>query len=192
MNITPNLGLKKPDSTDPIDISVLNENADTLDAFAGETNTALAGKQDTIADLTAIRSGAAAGATAVQPAEFEADQQRQDAVIATKATIDSVWGLGTALSANTDLDNIIDVGRYYCSGSSVGNTLVNCPTIQPFVLTVSAFQTVGNRIQRIESLNLSTFAVEIYERMKISSGWKSWIKFEGTQAAAASQSAPAQ
>ena len=32
---------------------------------------ALAGKQDTISDLSAIRSGAAAGATAVQPTEFQ-------------------------------------------------------------------------------------------------------------------------
>jgi hypothetical protein len=80
MNTTSNLHLKKPSGTDPIDISVLNENADTLDAFAGETNTALAGKQDTIADISEIRSGAAAGATAVQPAEFEADQDRQDAL----------------------------------------------------------------------------------------------------------------
>lgn len=80
MTTTTNLGLKKPDSTDPIDISVLNENADTLDAFAGETNTALAAKQDTIADLADIRSGAAAGATAVQQTTFETDQQRQDAL----------------------------------------------------------------------------------------------------------------
>lgn len=80
MNTTSNLHLKKPSGTDPIDISVLNENADTLDAFAGDVNDALAAKQDTISDLSGIRSGAAAGATAVQPAEFEADQQRQDAL----------------------------------------------------------------------------------------------------------------
>ena len=80
MTTTENLGLKKPDSTDPIDISVLNENADTLDEFAGDVNDALAAKQDTISDLSEIRSGAAAGATAVQQTEFEADQQRQDAI----------------------------------------------------------------------------------------------------------------
>lgn len=85
MNTTSNLHLKKPSGTDPIDISVLNENADTLDAFAGETNTALAGKQDTIADISEIRSGAAAGATAVQPAEFEADQDRQEVEIGSVA-----------------------------------------------------------------------------------------------------------
>lgn len=70
MNTTSNLHLKKPSGTDPIDISVLNENADTLDAFAGDVNDALAAKQDTISDLSEIRSGAAAGSTAVQPADM--------------------------------------------------------------------------------------------------------------------------
>jgi hypothetical protein len=36
-------------------------------ATTAAMNTALAGKQDTISDLATIRSGAAAGATAVQP-----------------------------------------------------------------------------------------------------------------------------
>lgn len=35
-------------------------------------NTALGGKQDTISDLATIRSGAAAGATAVQPGDMDA------------------------------------------------------------------------------------------------------------------------
>ncbi|MBR6420539.1 MAG: hypothetical protein IKS42_09410 [Oscillospiraceae bacterium] len=42
MTTTEYLGLKKPGFPDPIDISVLNENADTLDAFAEETGAALA------------------------------------------------------------------------------------------------------------------------------------------------------
>ena len=45
-----------------------------------EIDTLLSAKQDTISDLSEIRSGAAAGATAVQQTEFEADQQRQDAL----------------------------------------------------------------------------------------------------------------
>lgn len=47
---------------------------------SGGVKTALDGKQDSISDLASIRSGAAAGATAVQPAELETDQQRQDAI----------------------------------------------------------------------------------------------------------------
>lgn len=45
---------------------------------SGGVKTALDGKQDSISDLASIRSGAAAGATAVQPAELETDQDRQD------------------------------------------------------------------------------------------------------------------
>lgn len=117
----------------------------------------------------------------VDTTTYTAGQAAQDAVISTKISSADVWGLGTALSANTDLDTITTVGRYICSGAGIGSTLINCPTIQPFVLAVSAFQATDNRIQRIESLNLSTFDVEIFERMKISSGWKSWTKFVGVQ-----------
>ena len=35
MTTTENIGLKKPDSTDPIDIGVINENSDTLDSTIG-------------------------------------------------------------------------------------------------------------------------------------------------------------
>ena len=48
---------------------------------SGGVYRALAGKQDTISDLSAIRSGAAAGATAVQPTALEtALAQKQDAL----------------------------------------------------------------------------------------------------------------
>lgn len=47
--------------------------------------TKLATKQDTIADLTDIRSGAAAGSTAVQQTTFETDQQRQEIEIGAVA-----------------------------------------------------------------------------------------------------------
>ena len=48
---------------------------------SGGVYSALAGKQDTISDLSTIRSGAAAGASAVQPAAMEAAlAQKQDAI----------------------------------------------------------------------------------------------------------------
>ena len=48
---------------------------------SGGVYNALSGKQDTISDLSTIRSGAAAGATAVQPAALEtALAQKQDAL----------------------------------------------------------------------------------------------------------------
>ena len=61
MNTTTNLGLKKPQKAagDPIDIDVLNDNSDIIDNFAGETDTALASKQDalTAAQQAAVDSG---------------------------------------------------------------------------------------------------------------------------------------
>lgn len=61
MNTTTNLGLKKPQKAagDPIDIDVLNDNSDIIDNFAGETDTALASKQDALsqAQLAAVNSG---------------------------------------------------------------------------------------------------------------------------------------
>jgi hypothetical protein len=51
----------------------------------GEVDNALAGKEDTISDLETIRSGAAAGATAVQPAAIS-DMETQTHASATYAT----------------------------------------------------------------------------------------------------------
>lgn len=36
MTTTPNLGLKKPATSEPIDVAPINDNSDTLDAFAGD------------------------------------------------------------------------------------------------------------------------------------------------------------
>lgn len=45
-NYTTNLNLEKPLQTDGYDVDVFNSNADLIDAFAGETNSAVEGKAD--------------------------------------------------------------------------------------------------------------------------------------------------
>lgn len=65
---TTNLGLTKPDAAEGYDINVFNNNADTIDQFAGEMRNALGGsggglgdKVDALqADMTAARSEIAA------------------------------------------------------------------------------------------------------------------------------------
>ena len=53
-----------------------------------ELTTLLGGKQDTISDLQTIRNGAAAGATAVQPAALDAEAlARQQADAALQAAL---------------------------------------------------------------------------------------------------------
>ena len=79
---------------------------------AQELNTALAGKQDEISDLSTIRSGAAAGATAVQPAALqEGLAGKQDTIsdlstirsgAAAGATAVQPAALNTALAAKQD------------------------------------------------------------------------------------------
>lgn len=77
---------------------------------ATELSTALEGKQDTINDLAAIRSGAALGATAVQPSALDGKEDKIDIVSAS----------GTTLSA--------EVGKYYTL-SNVGTLAITLPTI---------------------------------------------------------------
>ena len=71
-----------------------------------ELTTLLGGKQDTISDLSTIRSGAAAGATAVQPAALTnqlADKQFVNSSIATNtATYRGSFNLVTDLSLTID------------------------------------------------------------------------------------------
>lgn len=52
MDTTTNLGLKKPELSERYSLAVWNDNSDTIDAYAGTVNTALAGKATT-ADITA-------------------------------------------------------------------------------------------------------------------------------------------
>lgn len=70
-----------------ISVNVDNELSDiSTNPVQNKTvNDALATKQDSIADLADIRSGAAAGATAVQQTTFETDQQRQEVEIGVVA-----------------------------------------------------------------------------------------------------------
>ena len=77
---------------------------------ASELTTMLNGKQDTINDLATIRSGAALGATAVQPSALDSKEDKVDIVSAS----------GTTLTA--------EVGKYYTL-SSVGTLAITLPTI---------------------------------------------------------------
>ena len=67
----PNTGVPFTDLASGIQDSLSN---------ADEAKAGLAGKQDTISDLSAIRSGAAAGATSVQPAEFNELKDEVDTI----------------------------------------------------------------------------------------------------------------
>lgn len=82
---------------------------------------ALAGKQDTISDLSSIRSGAAAGATAVQPADVIAALATKQDVLTTEqlAAVNSGVTSMDVEQIETNKNNILSIYK------KIGNNLVN-------------------------------------------------------------------
>lgn len=92
------------------DAQILNKPA-TLSGYGitnaytkAEVDTAISNKQDTISDLDSIRSGAAAGATAVQPAALNAKQD----TIADLSSIRSGAALGETSVQPVDIENMVE------------------------------------------------------------------------------------
>lgn len=80
-------------------------NIQTTYATRSDVNTGLAGKQNTISDLSTIRSGAAAGATAVQPSDL--------ATVATTGSYDDLSDKPTipAAQVNSDWNSVSGVSQ---------------------------------------------------------------------------------
>ena len=91
-------------------VETLETNVSTLTNDVDEIETALAAKQDIISDLSEIRSGAAAGSTAVQQTTFETDQQRQEIEIGVVANAGAKNLLDYTFSINGDTNARISNG----------------------------------------------------------------------------------
>lgn len=89
-----------------------------VDAMVQTINTAIAQKQDTISDLAAIRSGASAGATALQPAALTPYSTTEQMNAAIKAESDRAKAAEDANAQNiTTLDGLVEfinksLGKY--------------------------------------------------------------------------------
>lgn len=91
------------------------------------------------------------------------------------------YGMGTNITKNSDLNDYTTPGTYHCTGASVGNTLSNSPTANPYRLEVRNFTSSSNYVQEITAINNTTDGLpEVYRRVKLSAGWKAWQKFTGT------------
>ena len=102
---------------------ILNKPDLSVYATTSAMNTALAGKQDTISDLQTIREGAAAGATAVQPA--------------TLNDYATTSAMNTALAGKQDtISDLSDIR----SGAAAGATAVQPATLNDYA-TTSAMNT---------------------------------------------------
>lgn len=149
-------------------------------------------KQSEISDLATIRSGAALGATAVQP-ETGKGLSTNDYTDAEKTKLSgltqytdamaksTVYGLGSSIASNADLNSYTTPGVYNCT-PSVAATLSHCPTNQSLRLEVRNFASASSYMQTIITPeNTTTGEVVIYRRLMLSGAWKSWYKFTGTE-----------
>lgn len=108
--------------TDTEDPSYIQHKPDlSVYATTQAMDTALAGKQDVISDLATIRSGAALGATATQPADLAAGLATKQDVISDLATIRSGAALGATSIQPADLATVATTGEY--------SDLLNTPTV---------------------------------------------------------------
>lgn len=96
--------------------------------------------------------------------------------IASKTTIEGVYGVGTAIALNSDLDDIVDAGVYYSDSATTSASLSNCPhTASIFQMFV--YLPYGVNVHQILypiSAGGNSF---YYKRIKTTSGWGAWTKF---------------
>ena len=125
----------------------------------------LNGKQDTINDLATIRSGAALGATAVQPSALDGKEDKVDIVSAS----------GSTLTA--------EVGKYYTL-SNVGTLAITLPTIASGTTTetvtfyIAAGSTPGVTWDSTHTIIFADgFLIEANGLYEISAAWNGigWI-----------------
>ena len=86
----------------------------------------------------------------------------------------AVFGAKTSISANTDLNNINNAGKFVCSSATTAASLSHCPTGKPFVLLVDFISGSTRMIQRIYAYDSTTGVQENYQRCYIASGWGAW------------------
>ena len=133
---------------------------------ASELTTMLNGKQDTISDLATIRSGAALGATAVQPSALNGYESKVDIVSASGATISA------------------EVGKYYTL-SNVGTLAITLPTIasgttkvQTVTFYISAGSTPGVTWTSTHNVyKAKGFQIEANGTYEVSAAWNgiAWV-----------------
>lgn len=65
---------------------------------------------------------------------------------------------GYPIAANTDMDDITEIGTYYCGSNATAQTLSNCPVGSGFMLYVSSgIGSAGYPVQRLVALGGSEY-----------------------------------
>ena len=99
--------------------------------------------------------------------------------------LENIYGLGTLIPDNSDLDDYKTPGAYYISTPASAQTLYNCPAQFSFRLEVTTLNGDARFIQTIEEAvynSSETTGLNIYKRAYTVRGWSDWYLYTGTVA----------
>lgn len=106
---------------------------------------------------------------------------KADTTAVPAAAIAAVYGTGTAITTGADLDTLETPGVYQCANATIAASLSNCPTSQAFRLEVRTMNQSDRFIQTIYTFdNTTNFYACMYQRVKVTAGWKPWVLISGT------------
>ena len=184
---TANLGLTKPELDEQFKLSDWNGNSDKIDEFAGEVNTALAGKASA-ADLAAKQDALT----------FDTQTAKESENSITSGGIwqaiwDQILGVNTSKNLSQDVpeggydcNTLTDVGIYRVPSASVAQQIANLPIEAAGRLIVMNLG-LANRYLHVYLVSGARFFMRSY----ISTGWQSWYEYAGTAVTPASTNAAA-
>lgn len=178
---TPNYGLSKPAGTDPVDISVLNDNSDIIDTALHELDEGKADQTDLEALEVEVNGKQNSLTFDSTPTEGSTNPVTSGGIYS--AILRMAFGPGTLIPAAADnpiaLTGYTSIGRFY-----IGATGAQYVTDRPeglnygFSLEVSTIFD-NSRLRHKVYYNSPNAVGTYYERYLVSSGWTSWYKYTG-------------
>lgn len=137
---------------------------------------------DTIDEVVAAR-----GSEASLSARLAAQDDEIGAATAQgQSTYDFIFGIGTALNSNDDLNRYNAAGKIYAATGSIAATISNAPwAASGFMAITIPFISATSFIQFVLP---NTVGGKWYRRRYTQGAWSPWIEYDGTQVSA-SQSA---
>lgn len=115
----------------------------------------------------------------VDTTTYTAGQAAQDAVIGTKVSSADVFGAGTLIPDNADLNDYTTGGKYY-GGNSAGNSVLNLPVANgSFTFSLEVKLPTPSMIYQYLRVCRLADDPYIYCRRRYNA-WGAWYKFDGT------------
>lgn len=146
-------------------------NADKADLSTALSKANAAAPQSTTYNKTEVDT-----AISTETSARESADSALQSSIDSKASVNEILGVGTAIPENSDLNTYTTIGVYSC-GATNAATLANCPITVGFRLEVVRLFANTRRQQRLwpQDPNNGTF----YIRTEGANGFGTWFKFEG-------------